>query len=58
LHGLKESFENLGIVEKERIFQQDNPKHGSEKAEKWFKDQGIKLLVWPSQSPDLNYLKR
>jgi len=48
LHGLKESFENLGIVEKERIFQQDNPKHSSEKAEKWFKDQGIKLLVWPS----------
>jgi len=45
-HRLEESFENLGMVERERIFQQDNnPKHISKKAEKWFKDQEIKLLV-------------
>jgi len=45
-HGLEKSFENLSMVERERIFQQDNNlKHISKKAEKWFKDQEIKLLV-------------
>ena len=37
------------------IFQQDNdPKHKSKHAQKWFKDNGIKVLDWPAQSPDLN----
>nr|CDJ80778.1 similar to transposase homolog [Haemonchus contortus] len=37
------------------IFQQDNdPKHKSKLLTKWFRDNNVPLLMWPSQSPDLN----
>jgi transposase len=53
--GVVESFEKLEIEEEERVFQQDNdPKHTSKKAKKWFEDNNIEVLAWPAQSPDLN----
>ena len=55
-----ESFEELEIEEGERIFQQDldnDPKHTSKLATKWFKDNNIQVQVWPAQSPDLNPIK-
>ena len=44
-----------GMDQDNFIFQQDNdPKHKSKRAQKWFQDHNISLLDWPAQSPDLN----
>ena len=38
-----------------RIFQQDGaPAHSSRVVKKWLTDQGIQVLDWPGNSPDLN----
>ena len=37
------------------VFQMDNdPKHTSKVVAKWLKDNKVKVLEYPSQSPDLN----
>ena len=51
---LKTSVRKLKLGRK-WVFQMDNdPKHTSKVMAKWLKDNKVKLLEWPSQSPDLN----
>jgi len=53
--GVAESREKMGLDGESFYFQQDNdPKHTSAKAAEWFESNGIQLLQWPAQSPDLN----
>lgn len=52
---LKDTIEFWGLKNDGFIFQQDNdPKHKSKRATEWFTKEGIEVLPWPANSPDLN----
>jgi transposase len=52
---LMKTFEYYGIDKEEAIFQHDNdPKHTSKLANDALSDLDLKVMTWPSQSPDLN----
>ena len=54
---LKTSVRKLKLGRK-WFFQMDiDPKHTSKVVAKWLKDNKVKVLEWPSQSPDLNHIK-
>ena len=49
------SVEYYGKSLKDIIFQQDgDPKHRSKMAKNWLKTNGVTVLKWPAQSPDIN----
>jgi transposase len=49
------TIEYYGLQADKIIFQQDNDsKHTSQAARKWFENNGIEVLEWPPQSPDLS----
>ena len=50
---LKTSVRKLKLGHK-CIFQMNNDNHTSKVVVKWLKDNKVKVLEWPSQSPDLN----
>jgi DDE superfamily endonuclease len=52
---LMETIQWYGLDKEEIIFQQDNAScHTASRIKKWFQTNGIKVMTWPAQSPDLN----
>ena len=56
--GLLGTLSDYGLTNNDVIFQQDNnPKHTSKLAQKFFDDNEIFVLPWAPQSPDMNVIE-
>jgi DDE superfamily endonuclease len=52
---LMQTLEWYGLEKKDIWFQQDNAScHTAASTRQWFEDNGIRVLKWPAQSPDIN----
>ena len=51
---VKESAEKLQLGHNWKYQQDSDPKHTAKVVNKWFKDNNVNVLEWPSQSPDLH----
>lgn len=55
LQVLKDHLTNFMAIHQTNIFMQDGaPCHTTKKVKEWIRDNGMELLQWPPQSPDLN----
>ena len=51
---MKESAERLQLTNNWKFQQDNDPKHTAKIVKKWFREDNVDVLEWPSQSPDLN----
>lgn len=52
---LRAIWDRWGLAHSQCTFQQDNATpHVSRPALAWFREHGIRVMIWPAQSPDLN----
>ena len=53
-NNVKASAEKLHLGENWKYQQDNDPKHTAKVVKKWFGDNNVNVLEWPSQRPDLN----
>ena len=54
---LLQSSQDLRLGRRFTFQQDNNPKHTAKTMQEWLQNKSLNVLVWPSQSPDLNPIK-